>query len=76
MPGQGCFFFGKVYHELLLNLAKALETWGELEVMVSSRFGNGRDDGDPVALGADVMCRGDAGDVNICGALLEEVHVD
>ena len=55
----------KTYHELLLNLAEALDTRGELEVVVRRGLGNGRDDGDPVTLGADVVRGGDASDVDI-----------
>lgn len=43
------------YQELLLNLAQTVQTGLELEVVVGSGLGNGRDDGDPVALGADVV---------------------
>ena len=53
------------YHEVLLNLSKTLQTRSELEVVVGRGLGDGGDDGDPVALGADVMCRGHAGDVDI-----------
>ena len=53
------------YHELLLDLAEALDTRGELEVVVRRGLSNGRDDGDPVALGADVVRGGDASNVDI-----------
>ena len=54
------------YHELLLDSAEAVETRLELEVVVSLSLGDGGDDGDPVALGADVVGRGNASDVDIC----------
>lgn len=54
------------YHELFLNGAEAVQTRAELEVVVSLGLGNGRDNGDPVALGADVVGRGNAGNVDIC----------
>ena len=60
----------KTYHELLLDLAEALDTRGELEVVVRRGLGNGRDNGDPVALGADVVRGGDASDVDICSPVL------
>jgi isopentenyl diphosphate isomerase/L-lactate dehydrogenase-like FMN-dependent dehydrogenase len=44
-------------HELLLNLAEAVETRLQLEVVVGVGLGNGRDNGDVVALGADVVGR-------------------
>lgn len=44
-------------HELLLNLAEALETGLDLEVVVRVGLSNGADDGDVIALGADVVCR-------------------
>ena len=43
-------------HELLLNLAEAVETRLDLEVVVRVGLGDGADDGDVVALGADVVC--------------------
>lgn len=52
-------------HELLLNLAEALETGLDLEVVVGVGLSDGADDGDVVALGADVVCPGDHGDVDI-----------
>lgn len=45
----------ETYHELLLNLAQTLQTGLELEVVVSTGLSNGGDDGDPVALGADIV---------------------
>ncbi len=55
-----------MYHELLLDPAEALDARCELEVVVRRGLGDGGDDGDPVALGADVVGGGDAGDVNVC----------
>jgi hypothetical protein len=52
-------------HELLLNLAEAFKTRLELEVVVGRRLGHGGDNGDPVTLGADVVGRGDAGNVDV-----------
>ena len=54
-------------HELLLNLAKTVKTRLELEVVVGVGLGDGRDDGNVVALGADVVGGRDNGDVNVCG---------
>lgn len=51
--------------ELLLDLAEALQTRLELQVVVCGRLGNGRNDGDPVALGADIVCGGNAGNVDV-----------
>lgn len=45
------------YHELLLDLAKTLQTRLELEVVVGRGLGDGRDNGDPVALRADIVGR-------------------
>lgn len=52
-------------HELFLNLAEALQARLELQVVVGGCLSNGRDDGNPVALGADIVCRRDASDVNV-----------
>ena len=57
------------YHELLLDAAQALDTGGQLEVVVGRGLGDGGDDGDPVPLGADVVCGGDAGDVDVWEAV-------
>jgi hypothetical protein len=43
-------------HELLLNLAEALETGLNLKVVVRVSLGDGADDGNVVALGANVVC--------------------
>lgn len=51
--------------ELLLDLAEALQTGLELQVVVCGCLSDGGDDGNPVALGADVVCGRDAGDVNV-----------
>ena len=56
---------GGAYHELLLNLAEALDTGSQLEVVVRRSLGDGGDDRDPVVLGANVVRRGDARNVNI-----------
>jgi hypothetical protein len=55
------------YHELLLNGAEAVQTGLKLEVVVGLGLSNGRDNGDPVALGADIMGGGDASNVNVYG---------
>lgn len=61
---------GKSYHELLLDLAEALDAGGQFKVVVGRGLGDGRDDGNPVALGADVMGGGNAGDVDVCDGTL------
>jgi hypothetical protein len=43
-------------HELLLNLAEAVETGLDLKVVVRVSFSDGADDGDVVALGANIVC--------------------
>jgi hypothetical protein len=43
------------YHELLLNLAKTLETGCELEVVIGVCLSNGGNNGDVVTLGADTV---------------------
>ena len=43
-------------HELLLNLAEALKTGLNLEVVVCVGLSDGADDGDVVSLGANVVC--------------------
>ena len=52
-------------HELLLDLAKAVKTGLELEVVVGVRLSDSRDDGDVVALGADVVGRRDDSNVDV-----------
>lgn len=52
-------------HELLLNFAQTLKAGLELQVVVSIVLGDGRDDGNVVALGADVMCGGDHRNVDV-----------
>ena len=52
-------------HELLLNLSETVKTRLELEVVVSICLGDGRDNGDVVALRADVVCRRNHGNVDI-----------
>lgn len=59
-------------HKLLLDLAEALQTGLELQVVVRGRLGNGRDNGDPVALGADVVCGGNAGNVDVLRAKVSQ----
>ena len=51
--------------EFLLDLPEAVKAWLELEVMVAGAFGDGGDDGDVEALGADVMGGGDDSDVDV-----------
>lgn len=55
----------KTYQELLLDLAETLQTSLQLDVVVCRSLGNGRDNGNVVALGADVVCRGNASDVDV-----------
>lgn len=43
-------------HELLLDFAEALETGLDLEVVVRVSLSNGADNGDVVALRANVVC--------------------
>lgn len=54
-----------VAQELLFNWAEALEASLDFEVVVGIGFGNGADDGDVVALRADVVGGGDHSDVNV-----------
>jgi hypothetical protein len=56
-------------HELLLNLAETIKTGLKLKVVVAVALGNGGHDGDVVAFGADVVGRGDDGNVNVCPAM-------
>lgn len=49
--------WGATYHELLFNLAQAVQTGLQLEVMVGRCLSNGGNNGNPVALGADVVSR-------------------
>lgn len=53
------------HHELLLDLAEAVNTGLELEVVVGRSLGDGGDDGNPVALGADIVRGRDASNVDI-----------
>jgi hypothetical protein len=43
-------------HELLLDFAEAIETGLDLEVVIRVSLGDGADNGDVVALGANVVC--------------------
>lgn len=43
-------------HELLLDLAETIESGLQLEVVVAVTLGNGRDNGNVVALGSYVVC--------------------
>ena len=52
-------------HELLLDLTEAIKTGLDLEVVVRVGLSNGADDGDVVALRADVVGGGDHSDVNV-----------
>ena len=54
-------------HELFINLAKTVKTRLELEVVIGVGLGDGRDDGNVVALGADVVGGRDNVNVNVCG---------
>lgn len=51
--------------ELLLDLAQALQTGLQLQVVVCGCLSDGGDDGNPVALRADVVSGRNAGDVNV-----------
>jgi hypothetical protein len=61
---------GNTHSEKLLDLAKSVDAGLELEVVVRRGLGDGRNDGDVVSLGADIVGRRDHGDVNVCGMLL------
>lgn len=63
---QGLVQRNRRAHELLFDAAEPVETWLQLEVVVAVAFGDGGDDGDVVALGADVVRGGDDGDVDVC----------
>lgn len=52
-------------HELLLDLAQALKAGLELEVVIAVTLGNCRDNGNVVALRADVVRRRDNGNVDV-----------
>lgn len=52
-------------HELLLDLAETVETRLDLEVVVRVGLSDGADDGDVVALGANVVCSRYHGDVDV-----------
>ena len=52
-------------HELLLNLAEAVKTRLELEVVVGVCLSDSRDNGDVVALGAYVVSRRDDSNVDV-----------
>lgn len=52
-------------HELLLDLAEAVEARLDLQVVVGVGLGDGADDGDVVALGADVVRPRYHGDVDV-----------
>jgi hypothetical protein len=52
-------------HELLLDLSQTLQAGLQLQMVVGLGFGDGGDDGDVVALGADVVGGRDHGDVDV-----------
>lgn len=52
-------------HELLLNLSETVKTGLELKMVVAVALGNGGDNGDVVALGANIVCRRDDRDVDV-----------
>lgn len=62
---QGLVQGDRSSQELLLDLAEALQTGLELQVVVCRCLSDGGDDGNPVALGADVVCGRNAGNVNV-----------
>ena len=51
--------------EFFLDPAEPVQARLQLEMVVALGFGDGGDDGDVVALGADVVCRGDDGDIDV-----------
>ena len=51
--------------EFFFDLAETVQARLELEVMITGAFGDGGDDGDVEALGADVVGGGDDGDVDV-----------
>lgn len=51
--------------ELLLDLSEALQTGLELQMVVCRCLSDGGDDGNPVTLGADVVCGRNAGNVDV-----------
>ena len=51
--------------ELLFDFTQTLETWLKFNVVVRIGFSDSRDNGDVVALGADVVCRRDDSDVDV-----------
>ena len=53
-------------HELLFYSAETLKPGLKLKVVVGVGLGDGADDGDVVALGADVVGRGNDSDVDVC----------
>jgi hypothetical protein len=53
------------YQELFLNCAQAVKTGLELKVVVGRCLGNGRDNSNPVALGADVVSGRNASNVDV-----------
>jgi hypothetical protein len=52
-------------HEHLLDLAEALEPGLQFEMVVGARLGDGRDDGNIVAFGANVVSGRDDRDIDI-----------
>ena len=52
-------------NEAFFDFAEALQARLEFEVVVGFGFGDGGDDGDVVAFGADVVSGGDDGDVDV-----------
>ena len=52
-------------HELLLDFTEAFKTGLDLEVVVRVGLSDSADNGDVVALGADVVCSRDHGNVDV-----------
>lgn len=52
-------------HEHLLNLAQAVKTWLELEVVVCFAFSDGRDNGNIITFGTDVVGRRNHGNIDV-----------
>jgi hypothetical protein len=63
---EGLVERGGLANELLFNLAKTVKTRLKLEVVVGVGLGNCRNDGDVVALGANVVGGGNDSNVDVC----------
>lgn len=61
------------YHELLFNTSETLETSCEFKVVVCCGFGNSGDDGNVIALGADIVGTGNDCDVDIYDLSVDDI---